>query len=167
METIKLKKQITIAVSIYIIFMVYFIGVFLPEFTERVGGNEMVDAYLVDYSKSIWDIETLIWNYGEDGRAFMVYFFVVDSIYVVISVTLFFFLIKAVSTNKYLPYIPILAGLFDTVENIVVLYTGLSLNMTWIGVARFFATAKGISLLATIIIIIVGGGRIVWKRGEH
>ncbi|OON97912.1 MAG: hypothetical protein ATN36_02225 [Epulopiscium sp. Nele67-Bin005] len=154
-----LKKQIGLVIITYIGFMAYFMGVFLPTFTENVGGNEMVDAYLVDYSKSIEDIENLVLDYGEEGRAFMTNFFIMDSIYVIISVTLFHLVIKAVATNKYFSYIPFLTGTFDTIENIAVLYTGLSLNMNYLALARFFASAKAVCLFSSIIIIIVGLGK--------
>ncbi len=160
----ELKKQIIVAIIAYIAFMAYFMGVFLPTFTENVGGNEMVDSYLVDYSKSIADIENLVLDYGEEGRAFMTNFFIMDSIYVVISVTLFHLLLKWLTTNKYLSYIPFLTGTFDTIENIAVLYTGLSLNMEFIGLARFFATAKAVCLFSSVIIIVVGFVNIIRNR---
>ena len=56
--------------------MLYFSLLFIPAFTEAVG------------------------------RAFMSNFFIVDSIYVIISAALFYSLVKSVTTNKYLSYIP-------------------------------------------------------------
>ncbi len=152
----KSKTKLIILTATYVAFMLYFTLSFLPMFTEAVGGYEMVDAYLVDYTKSILDIENLVLNYGESGRAFMTNFFIADSIYVIISAALFYSLIRSVTQNKYLSYIPLVAGGFDTLENIIVLYTGNTLNMDYIIFARIFATTKAFLLLITIIIIVVG-----------
>ncbi len=115
----------------------------------------MIDAYLVNYTKSILDIENLVINYREVGRAFMLNFFIVDSLYVIISDALFYSLIKSVTTNKYLSYIPFVVGAFDTIENIIVLYTAQTLDMKYIIFARVFATTKAVFLLITLLIIIV------------
>lgn len=127
----------------------------MPTFTNAVNGNDMVDAYLVDYSKTIYDIEQLIFDYGENGRNFMVNFFIADSVYVIISCTMFSLLIQCVSDNKYLKFIPILTGVFDTIENVLVLYSGLSLNMAYLPQARLFATIKACSLFISLIVIVV------------
>lgn len=152
----KLKTKLITLTLTYIAFMLYFSLLFLPAFTETVGGHEMIDAYLVDYTKSILDIENLVINYVEVGRAFMSNFFIVDSIYVSISAALFYSLVKSVTTNKYLSYIPFAAGAFDTLENIIVLYTAQTLDMKYIIFPRIFATTKAFLLLATLIIIVAG-----------
>ncbi len=160
----KLKTKIIIAFVVYVAFMVAFMGWFLPRFTEMVNGNEMIDSYLVDYGKSLLDIENLIMDYGEVGRNYGVNFFIWDSAYVVISTILFSLLIRGVTQNKKLSYIPLASGLFDTIENLVVLYTVNTLNMNYIGIARFFATAKAVVLVIIAIIIIVGAIKMI--RGK-
>ncbi len=136
--------------------MILFMGGFLPRFTEVVNGNEMIDSYLVDYGKSISDIENLVMDYGEVGRNYMTNFFIWDSIYVVISTILFSLLIRAVTDNKNLSYIPLASGLFDTIENLIVLYTSRTLNMQYIWLARFFASAKAVVLVIIVFIIVIG-----------
>lgn len=148
------KRKIILALIIYVIFMIIFSNFFLPIFYSKNNGNEMVDLLLADYSKSIKDIEILISNYGIQGRKFMLSFFVIDSVYIIISVYLFSILIGVFSTIKPLKYIPLLTGLFDTLENIIVLYTTKSLNMCLLIYARIFATIKGIFLFSSLIIIL-------------
>ncbi len=150
-----MKQKTQISVIVYIIFMIGFAGFFMPAFTEAVNGYDMIDAYLVDFSQSIADIEQLIYNYGEYGRAFMTNFFIADSLYVIISCVMFTLLIQSVTYNKYLKFIPLVTGIFDTIENLLVLYSVKSLNMTYLPLARAFATLKACSLLVSIIVIIV------------
>ncbi len=150
-----MNKKTKISVAIYIVFMALFAGIFMPIFTKAVGGHEMIDAYLVDFSKSIADIEILIYNYGEYGRSFMTNFFIADSLYVIISCVMFTLLIKSVTDNKYLKFIPLFTGIFDTIENIFVLYCVKSLNMYYLPLARLFATLKACSLFLSIIVIVV------------
>lgn len=106
-----MKKKTKISILVYIAFMALFLGVFMPIFDSAVGGLDMIDAYLVDFSKSIFDIENLILSYGDVGRAFMTNFFIADSLYVIISCVMFTFLIKEVSNNKYLTFIPLCTGI--------------------------------------------------------
>lgn len=163
----KLKTKVIISSVVYILFMIYFMGVFLPMFTENVGGNEMLDVYLVDYSKSIDDIGNLILDYGEVGREFMTNFFIMDSMYVVISACLFYLLVKLVTKDSKLVFIPLLAGFFDTIENIIVLYSGNTLNMNYLLFARIFASMKAFCLLMTLIIIVINGVRLLKQRKKR
>ncbi|MDC7219463.1 MAG: hypothetical protein PQJ59_05945 [Spirochaetales bacterium] len=159
----KSRTKIIISAIAYVVFMIYFTAQFLPVFYEATGGNEMIDAYLADYSKSIADMENLIIAYGETGRAFMVNFFMADSLYIIISVLFFSFLIQALTNTKYLRYIPFVTGAFDTIENIIVLYSTSSLNFDYLLFARIFATAKGVTLFSSLLIILVGLIRMVIK----
>ncbi|OOB78787.1 MAG: hypothetical protein BEN18_06215 [Epulopiscium sp. Nuni2H_MBin001] len=152
----ELKTKLIISTTVFIIFIIYFSAVFLPAFEIATNSQGMVDAYLVDYTKSISDIEELIINYGETGRAFMLNFFIADTMYIIVSVPLFSLLILALTQTKYLPFIPVVAGIFDTIENIAVFYSASSLNMQFLGLARFFATAKGVCLVISWTIIIGG-----------
>ncbi len=149
-----MNKKTKLSVVIYVVFMGLFAGIFMPIFTEAVGGHEMIDAYLVDFSKSINDIEVLIHNYGEQGRNFMTNFFIADSLYVIISCVMFTLLIKSVTDNKYLKFIPLFTGTFDTIENLFVLYSVTNLNMSYLPLARLFAALKACSLALSIIVIV-------------
>lgn len=164
----RLRNKVVIAGIIYIVFMVCFTGFYLPSFYNATDDNEMVDLYLSDYSKNIEDIEQLIMDYGEDGRAFMQSFFIVDSLYIIISVILFMLLLKGLTSVKLLQYVPILTGIFDTLENIIVLYSTNSLNMDYLIYARIFSSAKGVTLLLSIIIIVFGAIRLTigWIKNK-
>ncbi len=151
-----MKQKIIVLSISYILFILYFTILFLPDFYKATNGLPMIDSALLDFRMSTSEIGNLIYDYNESGRAYMVNFFFVDLLYIVISSLLFSTSINALTGSNRLSALPFFSGAFDFFENCIVLYASLTLDVKYLLFARIFAVIKGLILFTVLVIIVKG-----------